>query len=416
VRNLALHDALRRFAEEAAAQLAADVVHGAEVPFELVEEPGARSTLVSYRPLSAEFVRQRMGELAGLPSHAAAVRELEGRDGLDAYLRTRGEPDSPQGQDARTDAVLRALLARVFAESSAFTFDQENFESAFGELERALFKSLVTAEVISPLRGLTISCSELSLGEGLAVVRGDALCNAPPEIVRIAREGEQRGGISFALLTVEGAHAHAAPVSAARTRFRRLLTALRLFNSGAFVVGPAAWTRLDGGPWRIASLATGGRVLGAAYHVEGDELDELRAFYALLSRGVPRGALGWALGRFEMACERRAPFEALTDHLLALRALLEPEGPASGRLADRLAAICAPAAGRAELAERVAYAISLERAIVTGLPPAHPGVDSLVEELAAHLRALLRDVVCGHLEVDLATVADRALGEASLAL
>ena len=41
-----------------------------------------------------------------------------------------------------------------------------------------------------------------------------------------------------------------------------------------------------------------------------------------------------------MGCERLAPFEALTDYLLALRALLEPEGPASGRLAQRLAVIC----------------------------------------------------------------------------
>ena len=42
-----------------------------------------------------------------------------------------------------------------------------------------------------------------------------------------------------------------------------------------------------------------------------------------------------------MGCERLAPFEALTDYLLALRAVLEPEGPGSGMLARRLAAICA---------------------------------------------------------------------------
>ena len=46
-------------------------------------------------------------------------------------------------------------------------------------------------------------------------------------------------------------------------------------------------------------------------------------------------------GRFEMGCERLTPLEALTDYLLALRALLEPEGPSSGRLPERLAVICA---------------------------------------------------------------------------
>ena len=68
-----------------------------------------------------------------------------------------------------------------------------------------------------------------------------------------------------------------------------------------------------------------------------------------------------------MGCERIAPLEALTDYLLALRALLEPEGPASGRLAQRLAVICAPPEDRPALAERIARAIELERAVITGM-------------------------------------------------
>ena len=127
---------------------------------------------------------------------------------------------------------------------------------------------------------------------------------------------------------------------------------------------------------------------------------------------MPRsGEVAWALTRFEMGCERLAPFEALTDYLLALRALLEPEGPASGRLSGRLAAICAPPEDRAAVAERTAHAISLERAVIGGLAPAHPGVDTLVDELAEHLRALLRDVLCGHLDSDLCSVADDLLAQ-----
>src|SRR4051794_36749404 len=114
-----------------------------------------------------------------------------------------------------------------------------------------------------------------------------------------------------------------------------------------------------------------------------------------------------------MGCERIVPFEALTDHLLALRALLEPEGPASGRLAQRLAAICATPYDRPELAERMAHAISLERAAIAGIAPAEPGVDALVVELEGHLRALLRDVLCGHLDSDLCGVADSVLEEAA---
>ena len=61
--------------------------------------------------------------------------------------------------------------------------------------------------------------------------------------------------------------------------------------------------------------------------------------------------------------------EALTDVLLALRALLEPEGPQSGQLATRLAALCATRTERAALAARTAHAVSLERAVVAGTAP-----------------------------------------------
>src|SRR5205085_12333167 len=111
--------------------------------------------------------------------------------------------------------------------------------------------------------------------------------------------------------------------------------------------------------------------------------------------------------------ERWAPFEALTDYLLALRALLEPEGPASGRLGQRLAAMCAEPEERLQLIERTAHAISLERAVIAGLAPAEPGVDALVDELAEHLRALLRDALCGHLDSDLLAVADYLLADAA---
>jgi hypothetical protein len=126
---------------------------------------------------------------------------------------------------------------------------------------------------------------------------------------------------------------------------------------------------------------------------------------------MPRaGELAWALRRYEMACERAMPAEALTDVLLALRALLEPEGPTSGRLAGRLAALCALPEDRAALTARVAQTIALERAVVAGLS-VDPQLDALTLELTDHLRALLRDVLCGHLDSDLTSVADAIIGE-----
>jgi hypothetical protein len=124
---------------------------------------------------------------------------------------------------------------------------------------------------------------------------------------------------------------------------------------------------------------------------------------------IGRPELAWALARFEMGCERSSELEALSDYLLALRALLEPEGPASGLLAGRLAVLCAVPEERAGLTRRVLKAVALERDAITGAAVEHPSCDALVAELAGHLRAVLRDVVCGHLPPDLVTCADALL-------
>ncbi len=141
--------------------------------------------------------------------------------------------------------------------------------------------------------------------------------------------------------------------------------------------------------------------------VTAEQEDELRAFCNLVSRRTPHGnELAWALRRFELGCERHDPQEALTDHLLALRALLEPEGPGSWLLAPRLAALCATPENREELIDRTQQAIALERAVIAGTAVQHAGADSVAKDVADHLRALLRDVICGHLAPELVALAD----------
>jgi hypothetical protein len=65
------------------------------------------------------------------------------------------------------------------------------------------------------------------------------------------------------------------------------------------------------------------------------------------------------------------------------------------------------------LTHRTARAISLERGVIAGLAAAERGVDALVQEMAEHLRAMLRDVICGHLDSDLCAVADELLAQAA---
>jgi hypothetical protein len=423
VRNLTLHGLLEAFTTDAGMRLDLAAADGDEIPFEVVQSDGGRSgriPLYCYRPLTSDFIRARLGLLVALPTYAPVVRALEGVGGLELYLRARGRARLPEETRALADEVLRDFLARVFEERSEFAFDDARFGTAYEELERAIYEGRCVTEVAAPLLGIDLDAGtdELALGEGLSIVRCSALAGAPTELA------EQQQPPLLLVLRVAHDRLQQPSVSFARTRFRRVLTALRLFEKGGYAIGPIGYSRIDDGVWSPVPLGSSGRPRLLTLLARGNE-DELRGFCNLIARRLPgaagaRGAdnsgageVAWALSRFEMGCERVVPFEALTDYLLALRALLEPEGPASGRLAQRLSMICAPPEQRAGLAERTAHAISLERAVIAGLAPAEPGVDALVDEIGEHLRAILRDVLCGHLDADVRGVADELLAESA---
>ncbi len=415
MRNAALHRQLETFTVDASGRLTAELAGGAEIGFEVTEErAGGRAAgraLHVYRPLTGEFIASRRPALETLPSHGDALHALAGCEALDSYLVERGLVKLPEDRRGLSEAALEAFLGAVFAQRSEFGFEPAHFEAAYGELERALYEGHCTATVVAPVMGIALDPDtvELELGEGLSLIRGDALGDAPAEAVW--GDGEEPNVL--ALLAIDQARSDHPPVSVARARFRRILSALRLFERGGYALGPVAYARSQAGSWRPVAIGVSGRPRLLTL-IPAAQQEELQAFYRLVSRRSPGGGeLSWALARFEMGCERVAPFEALTDYLLALRALLEPEGPASGRLAQRLAVICASPEARADLALRVARAISLERAVITGLESDNRGVCTLVDELAEHLRAILRDALCGHLDSDLCSVADELLAEAA---
>jgi len=415
MRNRSLHERLRAFCEEAAFQLESDAAAVDDLPFEVVPTPGARTPLYCYRPLTGDFIRQRADVLERLPTYPPAAGALVGLAGVDDFLRLRGEARVPDDQGGLADGALRTFLSAMYAERTDFEFSAQRFERVYEQLEAAVYQRRSLTAVIAPIHGLSLASDEVPLDEDVSLVRGDSLDDVPPEAVWSGpRAGEEPNVL--ALLTLEDLGGEEQALELARERFSRLLTALRLADAGAFALGPSGWLRSDVGAWRLVGLL-GGRapVAGSEpYRVAPDEEDELRGFCNLVGRRVTQagGELTWALTRFDAGCERSDHAQALTDYLLALRALLEPEGPGSGRMAQRLAAICAVPDERAALAERTAHAVSLERAVVAGLPPAEPDAERLVDDIAHHLRSLLRDVLCGHLAPDLVRVADELLAEA----
>lgn len=432
--NPSLHEALHAFATELGAQLRSALEAGAELPFEVVEEAGGtpvrgrapRPVLYRYRALTASFIRARWAEARRLESYRAALQAVT--TGAGVYLRHRGLLGSDP-EDA-----LRDLVERVFDDVAGFELPEDRLERLCGEVDAKLRHEVVHAAVIAPLHGVRIASARVQLRPDLALVRRAALGSAPTALEGTARAREltaeaeeQAESVEPSPLDVFCLHESELPadsplpVDEARSMFRRLLTALRLSGAGGTAIGALAWGRADDGAWHPVALGLSARSRPDSWELRPADESELRELLELLAVSRHGATLGWALERFEMGCERELETEALSDYLLALRALLaDPEPAAGSALARRLPVLCAPEPERSAARARLELALELERRLIVGgegdevtLPLESPR--ALVREVERHLRALLRDVLCGYLDQDLRRIADDMLAAAGAA-
>jgi hypothetical protein len=279
----------------------------------------------------------------------------------------------------------------------------------------------VRARVVAPLRGAAMDAERVELGDGLSLVRGD-VADAPPEAVwpdPLDDGGADEEPAVLCVLERDAPADEGIPAADAARRFASVVTALRLWAPGAVSLGAPGWRRADEGRWQPLPLGAGGEPVGgeATWILPAGEEDGLRDLFASIDGADPQRTVAWALARFEMGSARVNDSEALSDYLLALRALLDANSDAGeASLALRVAALCAEEGRRKLVQRRVESAMALERHLMGGSLRVRLDGDSprdLVAEVEGHLRALLRDVLCGYLDGDLKGVADDILLEAT---
>lgn len=400
-----LHAVVDAIATAGSQQLARRAAEGAPVPFDLVEVPSSGGApMFSYKPRTRDFVEEHVDVLRQLPAWPSAVNVLAGFDGLGDYLLSHGERHVPIDPRERADLTLRVLLAAMHAETGDFLHTPGRTAAATAELARCVMGGREEATIVVPMLGVRLEAERLDLEHGLALVRDDVIADLP----RDARSPMRGRPGTLAVVDVLADPSGAAGLAVARPRLRALLTALRLYDRPAPALAPVAWARVRGGGWASHPfIGTCARASGTL-HLQAAHADAVRGFCDLVARaGRLEGGSAWALRRFELACERADHAEALTDTLLALRALLEADQLGSELLGERLAALCARPEDWAGLRDRAQMAEAVEVALMQGTPVDDGQVRDLALELRGHLRALLRDIACGHLPGDLVTVADR---------
>ncbi len=419
MRSGELRAALTSHLEAVSANLQAELARGVEVPFELEQHGGGRggrAALYCYRPLTREFIAAHEPALRALPTSHDATLALADFDGLERYLLAMGVDLAPAGGAARVHTALSVLTEDVFGEQSDFELRAERLNGALARLESSLGAAPSEVTLLATLHGMAIASHELAITGGLRILRADALTGMPasaPAGLGFEESSEALDGDGEHLLVILEQE-HDEPQLAlerGREALAELLRALRLFGDGRIALGRLGWVRVGDGAWHGCALGAGGRPHGVLL-VAPEQEDELRGFCNLIARRAPcDDALAWALRRFELGCERTSALEGLSDHLLALRALLEPLPAEAGTLARRLSSLCATELERAPLCERVEQAIELERAHCRGEAARSAAAEALASELADHLRALLRDLICGHLPADLVELAEEIAAE-----
>jgi hypothetical protein len=414
MRHPQLHAALRSAGQHAARELAARVREGDEVPFELLEHAhrsrssASRPTLYSYRPLVGLYVERHAETLAALPAVAEAEHTMVAAWGVEAYLEARGVERPPADPHARAALAVRQFLERLFEDAPDFVPTEEHFARAFAELDAVLTNDATETVVAIPLVGVEPTMSTVAITRGVALQRPEALRGEVPDAALVGPDGTPADAV--ATLRWSARPGSAATPTRAREASRRLVTALRLHVAGAVPsAGPLVWIRASGSAWR--AMAIGGTFASRGVApIAAQDVADLRTFVDLVARRLPeQGEVAWALRRWTLALDRDRPEETLSDLLLAGRALLEPEGPRSGRLAGRLAALCATGEERTRLAGRLARLALQEQEVIAGSRRIDRDLPAHVDELGECLRAVLRDCVVGHLRGDLVEIAEGLL-------
>jgi hypothetical protein len=402
VRDFLLNESIRRLSTEAATRFNAMVAEGEQIPFDVATDTAEDSPFYSYVPQTGRYVAERIAELHSLPGWNAAREAVVEAGVASTYLEGRGEIVPPE-PGARAERMLEVFLINLWEGSTAFALDRERLENQVATLD-AEARSADDADIlIVPIVGLRMSMNRLQLPNGVRIVRADQVA-APVEAMRSEGMGRAAWEPQFLAVTEQGVDG----AEAALNQLSELISVMRMFKVGGIGLGPFAFAPTGEDTWRrITTGAPATRPGG--YRLSEDEGTELAEFAALLEqRPDPDNALTWAVGRFEMGCERESAMEGLSDHLLALRAVLEGHGPVGASLPLRASALIADENfARIEARERVEEVLELERSLMNGRT-----LDRAIE-LATWIedgvRRLLRQAALGEIEGDLSATADETL-------
>ena len=258
---------------------------------------GSGPSLYHYQPRTGAFLDARWDEICARCPAARAAAETLGA-GAAPWLRVNGDCAGEQAEPA-----LRAMLERLYEDATSFALPRGALRARLrSRSRRTLYRDAGPRAVVAPLRGVVLESERVDLGDGLALVR------------RRARRRPGRGGLA-------GGRRRRA-VRAVRARARRARRRADPGRRGRGALPRPGHARCDcGRPGGSRSARPAGALRRGPLAAAGVRRSRYRArarrgrLHTARSRTCasssrrsatrrPAAAVGWALGRFEMGCER----------------------------------------------------------------------------------------------------------------
>lgn len=403
-----LDEALKRLAAEASTRFTSLVATGDEIPFDVAENNGDSSHFYRYVPLTSRFIAAHIDELKSLPSYGPARGAIASSDVAAPYLESRGLP-VPSEPTRRAEEMIAVFVSSLWEGTTEFSLDISRVEQALAGLE-VQARDIREADVLMvPLVGFEMTPTEVTLVDGTRIVQADSI-EAPLEAT--SSEGTGRSAWQTAYFALTDLESTEDGPRLAVARLNGLVRALRLYKEGSVGLGPFGFAPVGEDSWRRIETAVSPPRPGSYFLIESEvgKLNELMTCLAKESPAADR--MEFAQKRFQYGCERENPVEALSDHLLAIRASLGGEGVIDAPLAARASALITGNADDLRSRERVELALDLEQSLINGEDLASIGGESatyIAAWVEDSTRLILREAVLGHYGTNLNIAAEETL-------
>lgn len=403
-----LDEALKRLAAEASTRFTSLVATGDEIPFDVAENNGDSSHFYRYVPLTSRFITTHIDELKSLPSYGPARGAIASSEVAAPYLEARGLA-VPSEPTRRAEEMIAVFITSLWEGTTEFSLDISRVEAALAGLE-VQARDIREADVlIAPLVGFEMTPTEITLVNGIRIVQADAI-EAPLEAT--SSEGTGRSAWQTAYFALTDLESTENGPRQAVSRLHGLIQALRLYKEGSVGLGPFAFAPVGESSWRRIETSVSPPRPGSYFLIES-EVESLNGLIASLTADPPAVEhVEFARKRFQFGCERENPVEALSDHLLAIRASLGGEGVIDAPFPARAAALITGNADDLRARERVELALDLEQSMINGEDLTHVGGESAtyvaawIEDSTRHI---LREAVLGRYGRNLNVAAEETL-------